>query len=61
MVNLENMLNKFLLKNLKVDEGVTLHTCLWHYPLHKLYFCFGKIRTLVAMATFFIVVAMPGQ
>ena len=49
----------FFLKNHKLDEGVTFHTCLWQYPLHKLYFYFGQIRTLVAMATFFIVVAMP--
>ena len=55
------MLKKFLLNNHKVNEGVTFNTCLWHYPPHKLYFCFGQIRTLVAMATFFIVVAIPGQ
>ena len=40
------------LKNHKVNEAVTFHTCLWHYPLHKLYFCFGQVRTLVGMATF---------
>ena len=29
-----------LLKNHKVDEAVTFHTCLWHHPLHKLCFLF---------------------
>ena len=57
----KNVKKKFLLKNHKVDEGVTFHTCLWHYPQHKLYFCFGQLSTLVAMATVFIVMAIPGK
>ena len=44
---------KTLLKIHKVDEAVTFHTCLLHYPLHKLCFCCDQVRTLVAMATFF--------
>ena len=56
----KEMFKKILLRNHKVDEGVTFHSCLWHYPLHILYFCFRQRRTLVAMATFFIVVAIPG-
>ena len=35
-----------------MDEAVTFCTCSWHYPLHKLCFCFGQIRTLAAIATF---------
>ena len=46
---------KKLSQNHKVDEAVTFHTCLWHYPLHKFYLFFRQIWTLVAMATFFIV------
>ena len=30
---------KNLLRNHKVDEAVTFHTCLWHHPLHKLCVC----------------------
>ena len=33
------------------DEAETWQTCLGHYPLQKLCFYFGRIRTLVAMAT----------
>ena len=48
MVNLEKRL-KNNLKNHKVDESVTFHACLWHYPLHYFYFCFS---TMVAMELF---------
>ena len=41
----------FLLRNHKEDEAETLHTCLGHYPLQSFVFYFGRIRTLVAMAT----------
>ena len=34
------------LRNHKVDDADTFHTCLLHYPLHKLCFCFNKVRTL---------------
>ena len=44
------MLKNLLLRNHK-DEAKTLHTCLGH-TLYKSYvFYFGRIRTLVAMAT----------
>ena len=39
------------LRNHKEDEAETWHTCLGLYPLQKLCFYFGRIRTLVAMAT----------
>ena len=43
---------KNLLRNHKEDEAETWHTCLGQYPLQKLcFFYFGRIRTLVAMAT----------
>ena len=43
---------KNLLRNHKEDEAETWHTCLEHYPLQKLcFFYFGRIRTLVVMAT----------
>ena len=42
---------KNLLRNHMEDEAETLHTCLGHCPLQKLCFYFGRIRTLVAMAT----------
>ena len=45
------MLKNLLLRNHKEDEAKTWHTCLGHYPLQKLCFYFGRIRTLVAMAT----------
>ena len=48
----KKMLKNLLLRNHKVDKAVTFRTCSWHYPLHKLCFCFGQVRTLVAMATF---------
>ena len=61
----KKMLINLLLRNHKVDEAITFHTCLWHYPLHKLLFvfCFGEVRTLVAMTTsfIFIVVLLPGK
>ena len=34
------------------DEGETWHTCIGHCPLQKLCFYSGRIRTLVAMATY---------
>ena len=40
-----------LLRNHMEDVAETWHTCLGHYPLQKLCFYFGQIRTLVAMAT----------
>ena len=40
-------------RNHKEGEAETWHTCLGHYPLHKLcFFYFDRIRTLVAMSTF---------
>ena len=42
---------KNLLRNHMEDEAETWHTCLGNYPLQKLCFYFGRIRTLVAMAT----------
>ena len=42
-----------------MDEADTFHTCLGHYPLYKLCFCFGQVRTLIAVATFFIVMFIP--
>ena len=41
-----------LLRNHKGDEAETWHTCLGHWPLQKLFFYSGQIRTLVAMATY---------
>ena len=39
--------------NRKVAEADTFHTCVCHYPLHKLlFFGFGQVRTMVAVATF---------
>ena len=37
---LKKMFKSLLLNNPKVDEADTFHTCLCHYPLHKLCFCF---------------------
>ena len=34
------------------DEGETWHTCIGHCRLQKLCFYSGRIRTLVAMATY---------
>ena len=48
------MLKNLPLRNHKVDEADTFHTCLFHYPLHNLCFCFDWVRTLVAMTTLFI-------
>ena len=46
------MFKNLLLRNHKEDGTETWHTCLGHYPLQKLcFFYFGRIRTLVAMAT----------
>ena len=42
---------KNLLRNHMEDEAETWHTCLGYYPLQKLCFYFGRIRTLVATAT----------
>ena len=36
-----------------MDEAVTFHKCLLHYPLHKLCFCFDQVIT-----PFFIVVVI---
>ena len=41
-----------LLRNRKEDEAETWHTCIGCCPLQKLCFYFGRIRTLVAMATY---------
>ena len=41
-----------LLRNQKGDEAETWHTCLEHYRLHIFCFYSGRIRTLVAMATY---------
>ena len=40
---------------------LNFHTSLWHNPLHKLCFCLYQVRTLVAMATLFIVMVILGQ
>ena len=46
-------IKKNLLRNHKGDEAETVHTCLGHWPLHKLcVFYSGRIRTLVAMETY---------
>ena len=45
------MFKNLLLRNHIEDEAETWHTCLGHYPLQKLCFYSGRIRTLVAMAT----------
>ena len=37
-------------KKMFVDEADTFKTCSWKYLLHKLCFCFGQVRTLVAVA-----------
>ena len=34
------MFKNLLLRNHKVDEAETWHTCLGHYPLQKLYYLF---------------------
>ena len=44
------MYKNLLLINHMEDEAKTWHTCLGYYPLQKLCFYFGRIRTLVAMA-----------
>ena len=46
------MFKNLLLRNHIWDEAETWHTCLGHQPLHKLCFYSGRIRTLVAMATY---------
>ena len=46
-----NIFKNLLLRNHMEDEAETGHTCLEHYPLQKLMFFFGRIRTLVSMAT----------
>ena len=46
------MFKNLLRRNHMEDEAETWHTCLGHCPLQKLrFFYFGRIRTLVAMAT----------
>ena len=42
---------KNLLRNRMEDEAQTWHTCIGYYPLQSYDFYFGRIRTLVAMAT----------
>ena len=46
------MFKNLLLRNHIGDEAETWHTCLGHKPLHKLCFYSGRIRALVAMATY---------
>ena len=46
------MFKNLLLRNHKGDEAEPWHTCLGHQPLQKLCFYSGRIRTLVAMATY---------
>ena len=47
------MFKNLLLRNHIGDEAETWHTFLGHQPLHKLCFFYsGRIRTLVAMATY---------
>ena len=46
------MFENLLLRNHIWDEAETWHTCLGHLPLSKLCFYSGRIRTLVAMATY---------
>ena len=48
----KKILKYLLFRNHKGDEAETWHTCLGHYPLHRLCFYSGVIRTLVAMATY---------
>ena len=43
---------KNLLRSHKRGEAETWHACLGHQPLYKLCFHIGRIRTLVAMATY---------
>ena len=45
-------LKHFLLRNHKGGEAKTWHACLGHKPVHKLCFFSGRIRTLVAVATY---------
>ena len=45
------MFKNLLLKKHMEDKAETWHTCLGYYPLQKLCFYFGRIRTLVAIAT----------
>ena len=45
------MFKDLLLRNHMEDEAETWHTCLGHYHLQTLFFYFGQIRTLVALAT----------
>ena len=43
---------KILLRDRKEDVAETWHTCIGHCLLQKLCFYSGRIRTLVAMATY---------
>ena len=45
------MYKNLLLRNHIEDEAETWHTCLGLYPLQSYVFYFGRIRTLIAMAT----------
>ena len=45
------MFKNILLRKHMEDEAETWHTCLGHYPLQSYVFYFGRIRTLVAIAT----------
>ena len=46
------MFKNLPLRNHIGDEAETCHTCLGHQPLHKFFFYSGRIRTLVAIATY---------
>ena len=45
------MFRNLLLRNHEEDKAKTWHTCLGHYLLQNYVFYFGRIRTLVAIAT----------
>ena len=45
------MFKNLHLRNHMKDEAETWHTCLGHGPLQSYVSYFGRIRTLVAMAT----------
>ena len=46
------MFKNLLLRNHMEDKAETWHTFLGHYLLQSYVFYFGRIRTLVAMATY---------
>ena len=45
------MFENLVLSKHMEDEAETWHTCLGYYPLQKICFYSGRIRTLVVMAT----------